>query len=65
MNKIWNEINRLEEENKIRKAANKWIQKAINKREKTIADNNKSIKKNNQRISELLKMLEKRGAEWK
>lgn len=63
MNKIWNEINRLEEENKIRKAANKWIQKAINKREKTIADNNKSIKKNNQRISELLKMLEKRGAE--
>lgn len=61
MEKIWNEINCLEEENKIRKAANKWIQKAINKREKTIADNNKSIKKNNQRISELLKLLEKKG----
>ena len=61
MDKIWNEINRLELENNIRKVANKWIQKAINKREKAIADNNKTIKKNNQKISKLLKSLEKKG----
>lgn len=63
MEKIWNEINNLEAESKKMRTANKRMQKTIAEKTKAINDNVISIEKNNQRISKLLKLLEKRGAE--
>nr|DAK37558.1 MAG TPA: hypothetical protein [Caudoviricetes sp.] len=61
MEKIWNEINNLEAENKKMRTANKRMQKTIVEKTKAINDNGISIEKNNQRISKLLKLLEKKG----
>lgn len=63
MEKIWNDINNSEAENKKMRTANKRMQKTIAEKTKAINDNGISIEKNNQRISKLLKLLEKRGAE--
>lgn len=65
MEKIWNEINNLEAENKKMRTANKRMQKTIAEKTKAINENGISIEKNNQRISKLLKLIEKRGGREK
>lgn len=61
MEKIWNEINSLEAENKKMRTANKRMQKTIAEKTKAINENGISIEKSNQKISKLLKLLEKKG----